>query len=501
MSSVEGAEPVAAGEVGVSRRSLIGLGVGTAVALSAAREAAAQASLPPAYPPELRFLLARITNGFDAQTHARALVLGYDAFLEEQLNPASVPDPRGDLVLSRFPSLARTAQDNFVNHYQLGAAETLRSELRNATILRAAYSARQLHERMVEFWSDHFNIDHTDSMNAVLKTKDDKEVVRQHALGNFKQLLLASARSASMGFYLGNYRNTLNQPNENYGREILELHTLGTGQYTEDDVKACARCFTGWGFKDTAAGDYGGFQFRPWLHDDTQKVLLGLTIPAGGGVTQGETVVNLLASRPQTARFLARKLARFFLCYEPSQHVVDQVANAYMATGGEIKAMLRALFRPAALATIPPAALPKYKRPFHLIASILRAVPFHHAQVDALSDQLAFLGHDPFRWPTPDGYPDRLEAWASGEQGRWAVVHALFANQVPGVSFDPANVFAGVPRSQLAATANERLAGGGLAMRDVTAIQLYADSFPNVTDALLREVMVLAASAPSFQMY
>lgn len=500
MSSVEGSEPQGAGSRAVSRRSLLGLGVGAAIASGVAREAAALPAAP-VVPPELRFLLSRLTNGHDSGTLARALTLGYYGFLEEQLHPESLPDPLGDAVVAQFPSLSRTTQDNYQNHYLLGAAETLRSELRTATILRAAHSSRQLLERMVEFWSDHFNIDHTDSMNAVLKTLDDREVIRRHALGNFKQLLLASARSSAMGFYLGNYRNTSVQPNENYGREILELHTLGVGHYDENDVKACARCFTGWGFKEVTTGDFGGFTFRPWLHDDTQKSLLGFTIPGGLGVQQGEMVVDMLASRPATAQFLARKLCRFFLCYEPPQAVVDEVASAYLNSGGEIKDMLRVIFRPATVASIPGSARWKYKRPFHLVTSILRPLDFQVTQPERWSEHLNLLGHDPFRWPTPDGYPDRMDAWASGGQTRWAFASGLFGDLIPGVHFDPASVFAGIPKSQLANAANRHLTGNALAARDVVAIQLYADSFPSVTDLLLREVMTLAASAPSFQTY
>ncbi len=500
MSSDEGAHPVETGAEGVSRRSLLGLSLGGAAVMSAMQSARALPSAPQ-MPADIRFLLSRITNGYDAATQARALALGYGAFLEEQLHPETIPDVRGDAVVAMFPTLGRTSQDNYVNDYLQGRAEMLRTQLRCATIMRAAYSSRQLLERMVEFWSDHFNIDHTDSMNAVLKTQDDRAVIRAHALGNFHDLLLASARSSAMGFYLGNYRNTATQPNENYGREIMELHTLGVGNYTEADVKAVARCFTGWSFKEVTTGDFGGFLFRSSLHDDTQKVVLGVIIPAGGGVTQGEIVVNMLAGRPETAQFLARKLCRFFLCYEPPQAVVDAVANAYSSTAGDIKSMLRVIFAPATIAAVPALNLVKYKRPFHLMTSILRAIPFQIAAPERLTEQLGLLGHEPFRWPTPNGYPDRLDAWASGEQTRWAFTTDLFADAIPGVNFHPSEVFAGFPKDQLAQAANRRLTGISLSPRDVVAIQLYVDSFPSITDALLREVMTLAASAPSFQNY
>jgi uncharacterized protein (DUF1800 family) len=172
-----------------------------------------------------------------------------------------------------------------------------------------------------------------------------------------------------------------------------------------------------------------------------------------------------------------------------------------MSSGGEIKPMLRLILAPSSVAMIAPTALPKYKRPFHLLTSILRALPIQVTQPEQLTIELQRLGHDPFRWPTPDGYPDRLEAWAAGEQTRWAFVTNLFSNAIPGLTFNPADVFAGVPKDQLVAVANRRLTGDALAVRDVMALQLYVNSFPSITDALLREVMTLAASAPSFQIY
>ena len=130
--------------------------------------------------------------------------------------------------------------------------------------------------------------------------------------------------------------------------------------------------------------------------------MLGTVIPAGGGVTQGELVVQMLALRPTTAQFIAKKLCRFFLCYEPPQAVVNAVANAYMSSGGEIKPMLRVIFAPSSIGMVPAVALPKYKRPFHLLTSILRAVQFQITEPEQLTIELQRLGHDPFRWPTPD---------------------------------------------------------------------------------------------------
>lgn len=503
MTQAEGLAPEIEGEPPVSRRSLLGLSLGGAAFLATARQATAQPAPPPVFTPgiaDLRFLLSRITYGYDAATTARAQTLGYAAFLEEQLHPELIADTTLDAMLAPLTTLAATSQQNYDNYYVHGNGTFITSQLKTAAVLRAAFSKRQLYERMVEFWTDHFSIDQSDSSNNVLKTQDDRDVIRANALGSFPQMLRASARSASMGFYLGNYRNTAASPNENYGREILELHTLGVGNYTEADVKAVARCFTGWGYS-IAPGQLGQFEYHASLHDDTWKVVLGHPITAGGGANDGEIVLRLLSAHPATAQFLARKMCRWLLCYAPPQVVVDAVANTYLATNGDIKAMIRVILAPTSVANVSQDQLAKYKRPFHLVTSILRASSFQLSQPEQLPIELGYMGHEPFRWPSPNGYPDTFEDWGSGQLPRWTFVSKLFSNAIPGVVFTPSTVFAGVPKDQLARAANMGLAGGSISIADAYVIQRYADSFPAITDELLRDVMILTASSRSFQLY
>lgn len=449
----------------------------------------------------LAFLFGRITYGHSAPMWQRAQQLGYSAFLEEQLHPEWIADPRADAALAHFPSMSMTSKQIYDQYYAQGLGQAPALELRTATILRVALSERQLYERMVEFWNDHFSIDHSDSQELSLGTADDRDVAREHALGNFQDMLIASARSAAMSFYLGNYRNTAVSPNENYGRELMELHTLGVGHYTEQDVREVARCFTGWTFAQHNDAHYGEFVFEPARHDNGAKVVLGHVIAAGGGVHDGERVLRILAMQPAAAQFIARKLCRWFVTYTPPQELVDRVAATYMQTRGEIRDMLRTLFDPASIALVSQSELPKLKRPFHLLCSILRALDANLAQPEQLTHELATMGHEPFVWPTPNGYPDSVEAWGSDLLTRWTFTSRLFSNAIPGVSIPIDPVLAQVPPAQFAIAINQRLAGGRLSAADVAQVQDYIDMFPGLTDALRREALALAAASPSFQLY
>ncbi len=242
---------------------------------------------------------------------------------------------------------------------ELGKRDALRclGELQQAKILRAALSERQLNEVMVDFWSNHFNVDIRKNDCRALKTAEDRDVIRPHVLGKFRDLLAASAKSPAMLKYLDNAENSVPRersgiekaviemyvnyklgisgtglipdkegPNENYGREILELHTLGVnGGYTQKDVEEVARCFTGWG----VSGSYGTFEFKLDRHDKGAKTVLGVKIPAGGGIKDGEKVLDILARNPATARHISRKLCQRFVADDPPAALVDRAAKIF----------------------------------------------------------------------------------------------------------------------------------------------------------------------------
>lgn len=449
---------------------------------------------------DLRFLVDRITNGWNAEVWARAVELDYAPWLEEQLAPASIDDSAMSAMLAPFATLTMTSKQIYDTYIANGQNAFPILELETAAVLRGAYSKRQLFERMVEFWTDHFNMDHVDGQVQWLKTADDRDVIRAHALGNFRDLLLASAQSGAMLAYLDNASNFASAPNENYSREIMELHSLGVGNYTETDVAELARCLTGWQYWNQTQPNHGDFRFNAAQHDNGAKTVLGQSIPAGGGVNDGLQMVDFLALHPATAQFLARKLCIFFLAYDPPQAVVDRVASVYLAHGADIKATVREVLSAATVIQVPPASLPKLKRPFHLVCSVIRTCNPTIVQPQRFLIELGLMGHAPMRWSPPNGYPDTAEHWGAAVLPRWTFLTKLFTvNGVAGTSINVALLFGSTPKSQLASKASDILYGGRLAPEDVAAVQTYADAAPTLNDALRRDVLALSASSPSFQ--
>ena len=230
---------------------------------------------------------------------------------------------------------------------------------------------------MVEFWTDHFNIDQSKADCRWLKTIDDGEI-RRHALGKFRDLLSASAHSPAMLVYLDNATNrqydpeTKTPPNENYARELLELHTLGdTSAYTLGDIQQVARCFTGWSVEGDWQLDAGRFVFRPDDHDDGEKSVLGQRVPPGQGEADGDMVIDLLARHPLTARTISQKLSRYFVGEGASAALVDRLVEEYLRTDGDVRKMLTVLFSSAEFRTGPGSVI---KRPFRFAVSAIRAL-------------------------------------------------------------------------------------------------------------------------------
>jgi uncharacterized protein (DUF1800 family) len=448
---------------------------------------------------DLRFLVDRITNGWNAEVWAHVQAVEYAPWLEEQLAPASIDDSAMTAMLAPFTTLSMTSKQIYDTYVVNNQTAVPVLELETAAVLRGAYSKRQLFERMVEFWTDHFNIDHADGQAQWLKTADDRDVIRAHALGNFRDLLLASAQSGAMLYYLDNYSNFASAPNENYSREIMELHSLGVGNYTETDVVELARCLTGWQFWNQTQPNYGDFRFNSTVHDNGAKTVLGHSIPAGGGVNDGLQMVDILALHPTTAQFLARKLCIFFLAYDPPQAVVDRVASAYLASGADIKATVREVLSARTVELVPAPSRPKLKRPFHLVCSVIRTCNPAVAQPQRFVSELALMGHQPMRWSPPNGYPDTADYWGTAVLPRWSFLTKLFAGGIAGTTVDVAQLFGGTPKNRLASMASEILFGGGLAPEDAAAVQAYADAAPTLNNALRRDVLALSASSPSFQ--
>lgn len=387
--------------------------------------------------------LKRTSFGVHRDELAAIKSIGIDAYLEQQLDYVSIND--GDLeatIQTLFPLLYQTQAQLYSGFPDNIAAVALQAI--SAVQYRQIFSHRQLYEVMVEFWTNHFNIHLLNGLGPTLKPEDDLQVIRTHALGNFKDLLHASAKSPAMLFYLDNFFNLASAPNENYARELMELHTLGVdGGYTETDVKEVARCFTGWSihFPGDPGDDYGTFNYVDAIHDKDAKTVLGQNIPAGGGQNDAEAVLDILVAHPSTAKFIATKLCRRFISDTPDQTSIDTVAAAFTISSGDIKTTLRAVFTTDAFQTT---ADQKFTRPTEYLASMIRALapdtayPTDNGQLFFFAQSI--LGQLPYYWPTPDGYPDEQSYWAStgGLLNRWRLSFLSFAGVIP----DPGlNVF------------------------------------------------------------
>jgi uncharacterized protein (DUF1800 family) len=365
------------------------------------------------------------------------------AYVEEQLDPEKIDDEAAEHAVRRFETLNEPLGELF--EYQ---QDLLQHELMRATLARAVWSERQLYEVMVQFWSDHFNIDPSKGDCKWLKVADDRDVIRKHALGKFPDLLRASALSPAMLWYLDgrvNRRGTqAEKPNENYARELLELHTLGVhGGYTQNDVMEVARCLTGWTVRSKdhpPTFQIGKVEFQTGQHDFGAKELLGERIAATPGSLgkeererlgrhELERVLQIVTSHPATAQHISAKLCRRFIADEPPASAVEKVAAVFARTGGDIPETLRALF---ATDEFRERRGNKFKRPFNFIVSALRAT---EARTDAGMDIISYLGrmgHAPFNYPTPDGYPEKASPWMGTLLWRWNFAVALSDNKIKG---------------------------------------------------------------------
>lgn len=384
--------------------------------------------------------LNRLTFGPRPGDYARVSAMGVEAYIEEQLAPERIDDGPCERRLRRLESLDDAPGDLF--EYK---PEFLQAELSRGALLRAVYSRRQLQEVMVEFWTDHFNIDVSKGDCRWLKAADDRDVVRRHALGMFPALLRASALSPAMLWYLDGRANRRargsDMPNENYARELMELHTLGIdGGYTQRDVMEVARCLTGWTVRSEERFGKGRVEFRPKAHDDGEKVVLGHVIRAGGGAGDLDRVLDIVAFHRATARHIASKLCRKFISEEPPEAAVEATAAAFTRTGGDIRATLRAMFATRAFVE---ARGTKLKRPFRFVASALRATGADTDGGAAVLDYLQRMGHAPYQYPTPDGYPDEAQPWLGTLLWRWHFAAALAEGAVAGTRVDWGRLAAG----------------------------------------------------------
>jgi uncharacterized protein (DUF1800 family) len=275
---------------------------------------------------------------------------------------------------------------------------------------------------MVDFWFNHFNINAYDGFDLLWVENYEAEAIRPHALGHFRDLLLATAHHPAMLYYLNNEtssapgspnaRDLFSGLNENYAREVMELHTLGVdGGYTQQDVTTLARIFTGWGFNypNFDAGSGTAFAFDPSRHDASAKTFLGQEIPAGGE-EQGIAALNILARRPATAHHIAYQLVQYFVADHPPSALVDRLAEKFLDSDGDIKAVLKTLLTSEEFRD---SVGQKYKTPYQFVLSAVRAGDVDVRNPEPLVGTMARLGMPLYLCQTPDGYKNTEAAWLS----------------------------------------------------------------------------------------
>ena len=434
-------------------------------------------------------VLNRITFGPRPGDVARVQQMGVERFIDDQLHPDRIPNGEMARRLEGFETLHLSSRE-IAQRYELPALQARRErkedagdkpaadapppqkmamdperqranlpllELSEQRIVQAVYSDRQLEEVLTDFWFNHFNVDARKGPTRYMLTEYERDAIRPHVFGKFRDLLGATAKSPAMLFYLDNWmsadpngagvnrarpdagalgarlrqrrgfggqapmpqvrpdqRAAPKRPtglNENYGRELLELHTLGVdGGYTQKDVTEVARAFTGWTIQAPRGG--AGYRFASALHDDGEKRVLGHVIKSGGGERDGETVLDIVAGHPSTARFISTKLARRFVSDTPPPALVDRMATEFQKTNGDLRAVMTVLLTSSEFMS-PDVDRVKVKNPFEFVVSSLRATNAEVRNAMPVVRAIGQLGMPLYQCQPPTGYKDSADTWVN----------------------------------------------------------------------------------------
>lgn len=455
--------------------------------------AAAKAATPAASifdPDPEAHLLRRATFGPRPSDVARLRKLGIDAWLAEQLDPASLDDPEGDRAWGLFPAAGASADYVAANTEQFGWEAMYQTA--KATMGRQIFSTRQLFEVVVDVLGDHLHValpsESWDSAPDYIA-----QVIRKHALGSYTDMLLYAYRHPALLQYLNNDLSTKDAVNENLGRELLELHTVGVaGGYTEDDVRNSAYILTGRSTTESPTA----FEYNAAIHYTGNVRVLGFSHanPTGaGGLEVGDAYLKYLASHPMTARLLSRKFATRFVSDTPSEDLLNRLSEAYLTNGTSIRAIIEAVFRSTDFWE---AQGTKVRRPLEDMVGAARVFDIGLGQdpEKAMQDYYHLLkeaGHAPYFWSPPDGFPDVAAQWlnAGSILARWNMHRILFYGWLTG--FEDPSV------DQIAPTKAGQTAGNWL---DKLAIRLLGQKMADEQRAVLLDFMALDASDPITQL-
>lgn len=438
--------------------------------LACAAFAALPASAHPAAEADALHALNRLGYGPAPGDLAHVRQVGIDRYIDEQLHPERLPLPadlaqqlgalstaaasQRDLIAQYREAVqaakegsddARARQREFVRQVDIEAGQ--------ARLWSAVGSPRQLEERMVDFWFNHFNVFIGKGLDRVLVGNYEREAIRPYAMGRFRDLLGATAHHPAMLFYLDNWQSAVPgyQPprgagpaarasglNENYARELMELHTLGVdGGYTQRDVTELARILTGWTFAPRATTGASTYFFDARRHDGGDKLWLGQRI-GDQGQAEGERALDLLAMHPATARHLSYQLAQYFVADQPPAALVHRLAQRYLASGGDIRAVLKTLFDSSEFRSPKVHGL-KFKTPYDYVVSAVRVADLPLTDVRPLLGTLRQLGMPLYGCQTPDGYKNTQEAWLNPDAitRRIGFATALASGRLPAAATPP----------------------------------------------------------------
>ena len=517
---------------------------------------------------QVSHVLGRLTFGPRPGDRDRVREVGVSQWMERQLHPETIPDTAMESMLRLFTvhdssvmALVRTnpPQNIFINKLraQRGVAagdqfamtaedsaaykaiqdrtNSLYNEVSASRVLRAQLSDRQLLEVMTDFWENHFSVFAGKMPTRFTLLEYDRDLIRPRALGKFRDLLGAVAKSPAMLFYLDNFQSaadslhlTVNEfaqwkksgvrptphrkngPNENYGRELMELHTLGVdGGYSQQDVINVARALTGWTIDK--AGEGGGFIFRPGAHDAEEKTVLGHRIPAGRGIDDGEEVLDIVARHPATARFIALKIARRLVADTPSAALVTRAAATFRRTDGDIREVVRTIITSPEFFSRS-AYRAKVKTPFEYVVSMRRVLDALPDTTPRTAQAIARLGQPLWGKLTPNGWPDSGDQWVN----TGAILDRVnFAAQMGSGRFPdaPIEIWPGWRELSLATFDHQvdgviRYVLGGQASPDTRGILVSgrnplapagSAANPLVARPSLRDLLGLALGSPEFQ--
>lgn len=403
----------------------------------------AASSEPSVSDEQIVHLLNRMTFGVAPGDIDEVRTLGINTYIEQQLHPSSLQMPQNLKARLSDLSTVNASMADLADNYEppAGVQKTLSEEQRKAVnqhknqiveelseakILRAIASPAQLQEVMTDFWFNHFNVFAEKGADKIFISSYERDAIRPYALGKFRDLVEATAHHPAMLFYLDNWQNTdPNSPaargkklgiNENYAREVMELHTLGVnGGYTQQDVTTLAHILTGWGLSNgRELADRASFMFDPRRHDFGDKELLGYSV-RGGGEPEIESVLDMLARHPSTANHIAYELAQYFVADDPPQSLVIKLSNAFTSTGGDIAAVLRVLFRSDEFWD-KKYFQNKFKPPFRYVISTLRATGvMPPGDTRAIQGAIANMGEPLYRCLTPNGYSNTNDQWLNSD--------------------------------------------------------------------------------------